>query len=108
MTTNFDGTATDDILFRDATTGDTGFYRISNGTSLGWVDISDTETTYSIVATGDLLGDGTADVLFRNDTTGDTGLYAMSHGNNLGWTDVGGAAAAYSGGGGGGFYGTGH
>jgi hypothetical protein len=29
---DFTGNGTDDILFRNNTTGDTGFYQISNGT----------------------------------------------------------------------------
>jgi hypothetical protein len=50
---------------------------------------------YSVVATGDYLGDGTSDVLFRNNTTGDTGFYEIVNGANAGWHDIGASSTAY-------------
>jgi len=50
---------------------------------------------YSVVATGDYLGDGTSDVLFRNNTTGDTGFYEIVNGVNAGWHDIGASSTAY-------------
>ena len=94
---NFDGnvTGTDDILFRNNATGDTGFYGIVNGVSNGWHDIGVSSTAYTIVGTGDYLGTGTHDVLFRNNGTGDTGFFAISNGVNTGWHDVGASSTAY-------------
>ena len=92
---NFDGGTVDDILFRDSTTGDAGFYNIVNGAKAGWVDVGASSTAYSVVATGDYLGTGTSDVMFRNNTTGDTGFYAIVNGVNTGWHDVGASSTAY-------------
>ena len=71
---------TDDILYRNNATGDTGFYAIHNGANTGWVDIGASSTAYSVVGVGDLTGNGTDDVLFRNNATGDTGFYAIFNG----------------------------
>jgi hypothetical protein len=46
---DFTGNGTDDILFRNNTTGDTGFYQISNGTFVSWHDIGGSSTAYSVV-----------------------------------------------------------
>jgi hypothetical protein len=84
-TGDFLGNGTDDILYRDNTTGDTGVYEIVNGVNVGWIDIGGSSTAYSVVGVGDFTGDGTDDILFRDDTTGDTGFYEMSNGVNIGW-----------------------
>ena len=95
---DFTGSGTDDILFRDNTTGgDTGFYEIVNGANTGWVDIGATSTAYSVVGIGDFTGSGTDDILFRDNATGgDTGFYLMSNGANTGWQDIGATSTAYS------------
>ena len=36
---DFTGDGTDDILFRDNATGDTGLHEMSNGVNIGWHDI---------------------------------------------------------------------
>jgi len=88
-------TGTDDVLLRNNTTGDTGFYAISNGVNTGWYDLGGSSTAYSVVATGDYLGNGNTDILFRNNTTGDTGFYAISGGVKTGWYDLGASSTAY-------------
>jgi hypothetical protein len=93
---DFTGNGTDDVLFRDNATGDTGFYDIVNGVNMGWVDIGASATSYTVVAIGDYFGTGTDDILFRNNTTGDTGFYAIVNGVNAGWNDVGASSTAYS------------
>ena len=86
---------TADVLYRNATTGDTGFYQMSNGAVQSWVSIGGSSATYAVVGIGDFNGDGTSDILFRNSTTGDTGFYQMSRGALEGWHRIGGSSAAY-------------
>jgi hypothetical protein len=87
---------TSEILFRNDGSGDTGFYKMSNGANIGWVDIGASSTAYSVVAVGDFTGNATDDILFRSSTTGDTGFYQMSSGNNIGWVDVGASSTGYN------------
>ena len=93
---DFYGSHTSDILFRDDSTGDTGFYQVNNGANVGWKDVGASSTAYSIVATGDFYGNGTTDILYRDDSTGDTGFYQISNGANVGWHDIGASSTAYS------------
>ena len=93
---NFNGNDTSDVLYRNNTSGDTGFYRINGGANAGWVDIGASSTAYSVVGTGDFVGNGTADVLYRGSTTGDTGFYEIVNGTLTGWHDVGASSTAYS------------
>jgi hypothetical protein len=104
---DFSDSRTSDILFRNYTSGDTGFYQMSNGSNIGWQDVGGSSTAYAIVGSGDFAGTGTDDILFRNNTTGDTGFYQMSHGILSGWQDIGGSSTAYSVVGTGDFYGNG-
>jgi hypothetical protein len=46
---DFHGNGTDDILFRNNTTGDVGYYAIVNGTFAGWHDIAGSSTAYNVV-----------------------------------------------------------
>ncbi|MGY4171593.1 beta strand repeat-containing protein [Bradyrhizobium sp. USDA 4529] len=93
---NRDGVS--DVLFRDDSTGDTGFYQLNNDGSFGgWHDIAGSSTAYSVVGVGHFNGNGVSDVLFRNNTTGDTGFYQMnSNGTFQGWHDIAGSSKAYS------------
>lgn len=93
---DFYGTGTSDILFRNDSTGDIGFYRMSNGNMVSWQDIGGSSTAYSVVGVGDFTGNGTDDVLFRNNATGDLGFYALNNGAFAGWHDIGGSSTAYS------------
>jgi hypothetical protein len=97
LSSDFNGDGTSDILFRDDSTGDTGFYTTTNiGGPPAWNDISGSSTLYSVVGTGDFNADGTSDILFRNNSGGDTGFYSISNGANTGWNDVGGSSTLYS------------
>ena len=96
--TNFHGPSSDtsDVLYRNNTSGDTGFYNIVNGANSGWVDVGASSAAYSVVGTGDFTGSGTDDVLYRNSATGDTGFYEIVNGVDTGWHDVGASSTAYS------------
>jgi uncharacterized delta-60 repeat protein len=78
-----------DILFRNNSTGDTGYTDIHNNVfhSLGGSPVA-----YSVVGASDYNGDGFSDVLFRNNATGDTG-YTDLH-NNV-FHSLGGSPVAY-------------
>jgi autotransporter-associated beta strand protein/autotransporter passenger strand-loop-strand repeat protein len=93
---DFYGNGTSNVLFRSDGSGDTGFYRISDGANTGWVDIGGSSTAYSVVGTGDFTGNGTDDILYRDNSTGDTGFYAISNGVLTGWQDIGASSTAYS------------
>jgi hypothetical protein len=47
-TGDYMGNGTDDILFRNNTTGDTGFYAIVNGANTGW-HVTHSSTAYQVV-----------------------------------------------------------
>ena len=87
---------TSDILLRDATSGNIGFYSVQNGVFTGWHDLGGSSTAYTVVGVGDYYGNGVDDILFRNNTTGDLGFYAMSNGVVTGWHNLGGSSSAYS------------
>jgi hypothetical protein len=87
-----------DILWRNPTTGITGYFQMTaGGFNGGWHDIGGSSTSYSIVGSGDFNYDGVADVLWRDNSTGITGYYQMnSSGNLVGWRDIGGSSTAYT------------
>ncbi len=94
---DFNGDGISDVLFRQDSSGDTGYYQLnSNGTLQGWHDIGGSSTAYSAVGTGDFNGDGISDVLFRNASSGDVGFYQLNNNGTLqGWHDIGGSSTAY-------------
>jgi hypothetical protein len=91
---DFNGSGTSDILFRNATTGDTGSYQIANGANAGWNDVGASSTAYSVVGLGDFTGSGTDDILFRN-SAGDTGFYQIVNGAKTAWVNIGSSSNAY-------------
>ena len=95
---DFNGDSVSDILWRNPTTGVTGYYQMSaGGVFQGWHDIGGSSTAYAIVGTGDFNGDGVSDILWRDNSTGVTGYYQMnSSGNLVGWHDIGGSSTSYS------------
>jgi Ca2+-binding RTX toxin-like protein len=86
---DFNNDSFSDILFRNNSTGDTGYTDIHNNVfhSLGGSPVA-----YSVVGLGDYNGDSFSDILFRNNSTGDTG-YTDLH-NNV-FHSLGGSPAAY-------------
>ena len=93
---DFKANGTSDILFRNNTTGDVGFYSINNGANAGWKDVAVASTAYTLVGSSDFTGTGADDILFRNNTTGDTGFYNIANGASTGWHDVGASSTAYA------------
>ena len=88
-----------DILFRNNTTGDMGYWDVLNGKNNGWVPLGPSSTAYTVVGVGDYEGNGAEDILFRNNTIGDTGYVNMFagavSGPNGGWVDIGASSTAY-------------
>src|SRR5207253_1289404 len=86
----FTGQNYSDILWRDGSTGDTGYSDIQGNAfhSLGGSSVAE-----SVVGVGDFNGDGFSDILWRNNSTGDTG-YSDIHGNAF--HSLGGSSPAYS------------
>jgi hypothetical protein len=93
---DFFGNGTDDILFRDNSSGDTWIEQISSSASTGWSQVGGSNTTYAVAAVGDYFGNGTDDILFRNNNTGDTWFEAISNGASNGWHQVGGSNTSYT------------
>jgi hypothetical protein len=93
---DFYGNGTDDILFRNNSSGDTWIEAIRNGAAAGWDEVGGSDTTYAVAAVGDYFGNGTDDILFRNNATGDTWIEAISNGASAGWHPLGGSNTSYT------------
>ncbi len=46
---DYTGNGTDDVLFRNSSTGDTGYYKMVNGVDGGWVDVGPSAGAYKVV-----------------------------------------------------------
>ena len=76
---DFDGDGKDDILWRNAVTGQNYLYPMdgrSIKSSEGYLRTV-ADTTWQIAGVGDFDGDGKADVLWRNNVSGENYLYLM-------------------------------
>jgi hypothetical protein len=93
---DFFGNGTNDILFRNNSTGDTWFEAVSNGASTGWYQIGGSNTNYSVVGIGDYFSTNTSDILLRNTSTGDAWFEAISNGAFAGWNHIGGSNTSYN------------
>jgi hypothetical protein len=93
---DFFGNGTDDILYRNNSSGDTWFEAMSNGAFAGWYQVGGSNTNYSVVGVGDFFGNGADDILFRDNSTGDTWVESISNGVFNGWQQVGGSDPSYS------------
>jgi hypothetical protein len=89
---DFNGDTYGDVLWRNNSTGDTGYSDLHNGNS--WHGLGASSTAYKVVGTGDFNADGYSDVLWRNTSTGDTGYSDLHNGNA--WHGLGAASTAYA------------
>jgi hypothetical protein len=88
--TDLTGDAFSEILFRNNTTGDTGYTDVHHN---AFVSLGGSLTALSVAGSGDYNGDNFSDILFRNNSTGDTG-YTDVHNNSF--ISLGGSPAALS------------
>ena len=72
---DFNGDNLSDILWRNNSTGDTGFSDLHNN---GFRSLGGSSAAYSVVGVGDFNGDSFSDILWRNNSTGDTGFYEIT------------------------------
>jgi hypothetical protein len=93
---DFFGNGTDDLLFRNNSTGDTWIEAISNGAFKSWSQVGGSDTTYAVAAVGDYFGNVTDEILFRNNSTGDTWVQVISNGQFNGWHQIGGSNTGYN------------
>jgi Ca2+-binding RTX toxin-like protein len=89
-TSDFNGDNFGDILFRNNSTGDTGYTDIHNNV---FHNLGGSPVAWSVVGAGDYNGDSFSDILFRNNATGDTG-YTDIH-NNV-FHSLGGSPVAWA------------
>jgi uncharacterized delta-60 repeat protein len=89
---DFNGDGFSDVLWRDNSSGDTGYTDFHAGNA--WHGLGASSTAYSVVGTGDFNADGFSDLLFRSAASGDTG-YSDQHNANA-WHGLGAASTAYS------------
>jgi uncharacterized delta-60 repeat protein len=89
---DFNGDGLSDVLWRNNSSGDTGYTDFHAGNA--WHGLGASSTAYSVVGTGDFNGDGFSDALWRNNSSGDTG-YTDFHGGNA-WHGLGASSTAYS------------
>ncbi|HQT78973.1 MAG TPA: hypothetical protein PLD10_18115 [Rhodopila sp.] len=89
------GTGTSDILFRNDSTGDMGWYVPGGQGPASWVQFGPTSPSYSIVGVGNYNGTGAADILFR-DAAGDFGYIANTAGSQGTWVGLGASNPEYA------------
>jgi hypothetical protein len=75
--TDFDGDGKNDILWFNASTGQTAAW-LMNGTSMSSGAILLTDPNWKGTGTGDLNGDGKSDILWYNASTGQTAAWLMN------------------------------
>lgn len=93
---DFNGDGTADILFRNSSTGDIGYWAMNSaGQAASWHDLGFVQTTYQVAGMGDYNADGTTDILWREPSTGDTGYWAMNGGQAIAWRDLGTMSTAF-------------
>ncbi|MFC4172619.1 hypothetical protein ACFOYU_11200 [Microvirga sp. GCM10011540] len=87
----FDGTS--DILWRDAFTGEVGYWDISAGIYPSWNSFGFVDNSWKIVDTGNYVngdfGGGSDDVLWRNFSTGEVGYWDVINGDAVAYVGLG-------------------
>jgi hypothetical protein len=78
-TGDFDADGTDDLVWRNTTTGQNVFYKMQNGDVVATDDLG-TFTGWEIGALGDFNADGAADIIWSNTATGSNFLWLMRDG----------------------------
>lgn len=77
---NFSGSGPDDILIRNTTTGQTGYWTIGNGAPVGFTTLGTVGANQQLAGVGNFTIDATADVLWRDQNTGEVGFWDIQQG----------------------------
>jgi len=76
--------ATNYLVWQNRTTGDRGFWSMSNTSYLNdWIPLGTVSTLWNIAATADFTGDLKPDILWQNISTGEIGFWPL---NGTTWT----------------------
>src|SRR5205823_955168 len=75
---DFDGDGKSDLVWRNASTGDTWLWLMNGNGMISSTYITNMPSAWTIAAAADFDGDGKADLIWRNASTGDTWLWLMN------------------------------
>jgi hypothetical protein len=92
---DFNGDATSDLAWYNASTNDIDIWKLSNGQWAGSADTGTHPAGYQPAGFGDFNHDGTSDVLWFNPSTRDLDLWKVSNGQWAGSVDIGSHPAGY-------------
>jgi alpha-tubulin suppressor-like RCC1 family protein len=74
------GDGTPDLLWRNASTGDLGFWKMlgTGPDGSGYTPLTTIDAAWQVAALADFSGDGKPDILWQNLTTGDRGFWTLN------------------------------
>ena len=81
---DFNGDGTDDVLWKDPTTGGTSEWLMSHNGGVGSIPPTPSAQGWDFAATGDFNGDGIQDLMWKNASTGATSEWLMSPNGGMG------------------------
>jgi hypothetical protein len=73
LSDDFNGDGSSDILWRNASSGQIGYWNSNGSGGFTYKTINQGDLTWQILGSGDFNGDGSADILWRNTITGQVG-----------------------------------
>ena len=86
---DLNGDAVADVLWRNAATGDTGYWAMNGGVAT-WQGFGQVPSEWRVVGTGDFNGDFAQDIVWYNSKTADVGYWGLAPGGGgPQWTYLG-------------------
>ena len=85
----FGGSAADDVLWYNASTGQTDVWELANGKWQGSTSLGSHPTGYEVAGVGNFAGNGTSDILFYNSTNNNVDEWDIQNGKWAGSIDLG-------------------
>ena len=82
-----------DILLRNESNTDLGYFSVSNGQA-AWHDLGASSSAFKVAGVGDFNGDGVSDILLFNAASTDIGYFQINNGV-ASWHDLGLTSAAF-------------
>lgn len=95
VTSDFNGDATADILWRNSSTGDNTLWVMSNGATSQTPSITNRGTTWNILAINDFNNDLRTDIFWQNSSTGSNEVWLMDGSTVLSQTDPGATSSTW-------------